>query len=230
MLDLKAHHDALLLRGRCGRCAEPVKRYHLLRGLDCTHCGASLATWGTGDLPERLERGRWRWRLVGYGLVGAASFVVGAVPLLQSGLQILALLVLHVTLLRRPLLWLTPARRLTARTTIKLVGAFLGSVSVLVNVAVAPLPIVSSAVLAGVGFAFTAAYVECGLMVIRQRLRWEADHRPMSVVEWGVPALLVGAILLSTLAVVGTVAGSLHLLAAADIPTVSELAARLLEV
>ena len=144
-------------------------------------------------------------------------------------MQIVALLVLHVVLLRRPLMWLAPGRRLTARVTIKMVGALLGALSILVNVAVAPLPVVSSAVLAGVGFGLTAVYVESGLVVIRQRLRWEADHRPMSVVEWGLPAALVGALLLSTLAVVGAVAGSLHLLAAADVPTVSELAARLLE-
>lgn len=229
MSALDAHHDALLLRGRCGQCAEPVRRHRLLRQLDCGHCGAALVVRGAFDLPERLQHGRWRWRLIGYGLVGAASFFVGTIPLLQSALQVGALLVLHVVLLRRPLLWLTPARRLAARTTIKLVAALIGATSVLVNVAVAPLPIVSNAVLAGLGFALTAVYVECSLTVIRRRLRWEADRRPLSFSEWGLPVALVTALMVSTLGVVGMAAGSLHLLASADIPTVSELAARLLE-
>jgi hypothetical protein len=167
--------------------------------------------------------------MVGYGLVGAASFFAGTIPLVQSGLQVLALLVLHIALLRRPLLWLTPGRRLAARTTIKLIGAVLGATSVLVNVAVAPLPGVSNAVLAALGFGLTAVYVESGLWVIRGRLRWEAEGRPLAVVEWGLPVVLVATLLLSTAAVIGTAAGTLHLVASADIPTVSALADRLLE-
>ncbi len=229
MPDLDAHHDALLLAGRCGRCAEVVKRHRLLRQLTCVHCGASLAVRGALDLPVRLERGRWRWRVLGYGLVGVASFIAGTIPLVQSALQVLALLVLHIILLRRPLLWLTPGRRLAARTTIKLLGAVLGAVSVLLNVLVAPLPGVSNAVLATFGFGLTAVYVESGLAVIRRRLRWEAEARPMSVVEWGLPAGLVGTLLLSTVGFIGAAAGTLHLLASAEIPTVSALAARMLE-
>jgi len=139
------------------------------------------------------------------------------------------MLVLHVILLRRPLYWLTPVRRLAARTTIKMLGALLGSVGLLVNVIMAPLPGVSSLVLGGVGFAFTAAYVEGGLTIIRRRVQWEAEGRPLQVVEWGLPVAMVTSLLLSTAAVVGVVAGSLHLLVSADIPTVSELAKRLLE-
>jgi hypothetical protein len=229
VLDLDAHHDALLLRGRCGCCAEPVTRHRLLRQLDCEHCGASLCPRGAHDLHTRLEHGRLAWRSVGYGLVAAASFFAGTVPLVQAALQIVAFLVLHVVLLRRPLYWLTPVRRLTARTTIKLLGAVLGATSVLVNLLVAPLPGVSNAVLAIVGFAFTAAYVEGGLVILRRRLLWEAEGRPLSPVEWGLPAGLIGVLVMSTLGLVGATVGSLHLLATADIPTVSQLAARLLE-
>jgi hypothetical protein len=93
----------------------------------------------------------------------------------------------------------------------------------------APLPGVSSVVLGVVGFAFTAAYVEGGLTIIRRRVQWESEGRPLQVIEWGLPVGLVTSLLLSTAAVVGVVAGSLHLLVSADIPAVSELAARLLE-
>ena len=122
-----------------------------------------------------------------------------------------------------------PARRLAARTTIKLVAALIGATSVLVNVAVAPLPIVSNAVLAGLGFALTAVYVECSLTVIRRRLRWEADRRPLSSLGVGAARGARHCPDGEHPGVVGMAAGSLHLLASADIPTVSELAARLLE-
>lgn len=229
MLAPDAHHDALLLRGRCGHCAEPVARHRLLRQLDCDHCGASLHPRGAHDLPARLELGRWRWRAVGYGLVGVASFFAGVVPLVQALVQVAAMFVLHIVLLRRPLYWLTPARRLAARMTIKLLAAVLGAVGLLVNVAVAPLPGVSSAVLAGLGFVLTAAYVEGGLTVVRRRMAWEAEGRPLSPVEWGLPVGLVAALVVSTVGVVGVAAGSLHLLATADLPMVSALAAQLLE-
>jgi len=224
-----AHHDALLVRGRCGRCAEVVDRRQLLRKLDCNHCGAALAPRGRHDLPTRLEQGRWRWRAVGYSLVAVASFAAGLVPLAQSLVQIAAIFVLHVVLLRRPLQWLTPARRMTTRFTVKMLGAFLGALGVLLNVAVAPLPGVSAVVLAVVGFVLTAAYVETGLAVVRQRLRWEADGIGLRPIEWALPGSLVMALLVSTLGTLGAAAGSLHLLASANIPTVSELAAWLLQ-
>ncbi len=184
---------------------------------------------GAHDLPTRLERGRWRWRAVGYSLVAVASFAAGLVPLAQSMVQIVAIFILHVVLLRRPLQWLTPARRMTTRFTVKLLGAGLGAVGVLVNVAVAPLPGVSAVVLAGVGFTLTAIYVEVGLMVVRRRLQWEADGVALRVREWMLPGVLVGGLLISTFGLLGAAAGSLHLLASADIPTVSELAAWLLQ-
>jgi len=224
-----AHHDALLVRGRCGRCAEVVDRRRLLRKVACNHCGASLAPLGLHDLPTRLEQGRWRWRVVGYSLVAVASFAAGLVPLAQSLVQIAAIFVLHVVLLRRPLQWLTPARRMTTRFTVKLLGAGLGAVGVLVNVAVAPLPGVSAFVLAGVGFALTAIYVEVGLAVVRRRLKWEADGVGLRIIEWALPGALIGGLLLSTFGLLGAAAGSLHLLASADIPTISELAAWLLQ-
>ena len=224
-----AHHDALLVRGRCGRCAEVVDRRKLLRKLDCNHCGAPLAPKGRHDLPTRLEQGRWRWRLLGYSLVAVASFAAGLIPLAQSLVQIVAIFVLHVVLLRRPMQWLTPARRMTTRFTVKILGAFIGAVGMLVNVAVAPLPGVSAVVLAVVGFALTAVYVETGLAVVRRRLLWEAQGMGLRVVEWALPASLVLALLVSTLGTLGLAAGSLHLLASADIPTVSDLAAWLLQ-
>jgi len=184
---------------------------------------------GSHDLPARLEQGRWAWRVVGYGLVAVASFFGGLIPLVQAVVQIAAMLVLHLILLRRPLYWLTPGRRLAARTTIKLLGALLGAFGLMVNVLVAPLPGVSGVVLAGLGFALTAVYVEGGLAIIRRRLVWESEARPLQVVEWGLPVGLVAALVGCTAAVVGVVTASLHLLVSADIPTVSELAARLLE-
>ena len=94
--------------------------------------------------------------LVGYGLVAAASFLAGLVPLGQVVVQIAALFILHVIVLRRGLLWLPAGRRILARIAIKLFGAALAGLALLINVAIAPMVGASAFVLAAVGPALTA--------------------------------------------------------------------------
>lgn len=222
-----AHRIDLLANGRCGRCAERVPRARILRRATCPHCETELAIGG--DILDELETRRVQWRLVGYGLVAAASFAAGAVPLLQIVVQLAALFILHVVVLRRGLLWLPPGRRILARITIKLLGAALATIAMLINVAIAPFVGVSALVLAAVGPLLTAVYVEGGLAILRQRLRWEADHDGLRTIEWLLPGglllLLVGALA----GTVGLVMWAVHLLATAEIPTVSELSTTLLE-
>lgn len=100
----EALQTALLSGGRCGRCAEQISRSLILRRGDCPHCGSLLSS-PSSDVLEELETRSLYWRLAGYGLVAVASFVAGSVPLLQVVVQIAALFVLHVAVLRRSLLW-----------------------------------------------------------------------------------------------------------------------------
>jgi hypothetical protein len=178
---------------------------------------------------EDLESRRLRWRLVGYGLVAVASFVAGAIPLLQIVVQLLALFILHVVVLRRGLIWLAPGRRILTRITIKLFGAAIATTALLINVAIAPLVGASAFILGFMGPILTAMYVEGGLVILRKRLRLEADGEPLKTSEWALPVGVLGALLLAIVATIGAVFGALHLLASADIPTISEISKSLLE-
>jgi hypothetical protein len=224
-----AHHDELLARGRCGRCAELVSPVELIRGGSCRYCASPLVPRRRGTL-EKIERSQRGWRLLGYGLVGLASFVAAFVPLLQVVVQIAALFILHVVVLRGALRWLSPARRALARISLKIFGACLGVMALLVNVAVAPLIGVSALVLGLFGPLMTAAYVEGGLVILRRRLRWEADGEPLKGTEWAIPVAVLVALLALGVAVIAISAAVIHLMASAEIPGVSELALQIAEV
>lgn len=226
---LQTHHNLLLLRRRCGWCAESVPLKALLRGEDCSHCGAALQPVGGGlPLQEALAE-RWMGRrLLGYGLVATASFVSGSVPLIQTVVLALGLLVLHVFLVRSGLGWLLPARRVAARFTIKLVGALLTALAFVVNVAVAPLVGVSAVLLAVLGLVSAVVYVETALWLIRRRVAWEAEGRPLQKREWMLPAGLGAGLVFTVLGSIGMAVGGLHLLATAELPGVSTLAEWLL--
>jgi hypothetical protein len=230
MSDVHAHHNALLMRRRCGWCAEPVPLRALLRGKSCPRCDADLRRLGSADgLTDALVGRWWGLRLVGYGLVATASFVSGTVPMLQTVVLAAGLLVLHVLLIRSALGWLPPARRITGRFTIKLVGALLTAIAFVVNVAVAPLLGVSSLILAAVGFLLSVAYVESALWLIRRRVAWETASLPLQVREWLLPAGLTGALLLVVGGSIGVAVGGLHLLATTDLPGISTLAEWMLD-
>jgi len=230
MSTLSEHHNALLMKRRCGWCAESVPLRALLQGLSCPHCDASLQRMGDeAELTDALS-GKWWWkRLLGYGLVAVASFFSGTVPMLQSVVLAGGLLVLHVLLIRGALSWLPPSRRITGRFTIKLVGALLTAIAFVINVAVAPLLGVSALILAVVGFALSVTYVESALWLIRRRVAWETEAVPLQTREWLLPVGLGVALLLAVLGSIGALVGGLHLLATADLPAVSDLAQWMLD-
>lgn len=224
----RAHQHELLANGRCGLCAERVPRTAIVREADCPHCGSALA-FHDHNVLDALESRRLRWRLLGYAMVAFASFLAGAIPLLQVGVQLVALFILHVVVLRRGLIWLSPGRRVLARISMKLFGAVIATMALLVNVAIAPFVGVSAFILGAVGPALTALYVEGSLVILRRRLRWEADERPLKPAEWALPVSVLVALLVVVGATVGAVVGTLHVLSSADIPTVSEISTFLLE-
>lgn len=218
-----AHHDALLLDGRCGECAEEAPPIAILRGADCPRCRSPLRPQ-VRPLADSLELRRWPLRTIGYGLVAAASFFSGLVPLLQALVLAAGLLTLHGLLLRRALGWLSPARRLAARLTLKLLASGLTALAFVINVAVAPFVGISAFALAAIGLLFTALYIELGLRLLRRRIAAEAAGAPLAFGEWALPAALIGGALLLSLALGGAITGALYLLTEAALPTAPEIA------
>lgn len=219
----------LLSHGRCGQCAEKVSRAKIVARRRCPHCDSPLRCSAGGDVLADLAARRRNWRLVGYGLVAAASFIAGTIPLLQIFVQLLALFILHIIVLRGGLRWLPTTRRALARISMKLMGAAIATTAVVVNVAVAPLVGASAVILAATGPLLTALYVEASLLILRRRLRWEAEGVAFKKSEWILPAGLIGALIAAILAVAALAVGALHLLATADIPTISDISKMLLE-
>ena len=207
MSDLDAHHDALLLRGRCGQCAERSGGIACSDGLDCGH---SLHRWWCA-VPSIFRSDSSRAAGAGGSWLRSrrcSDFFVGTIPLLQSALQVGAVLVLHVvysTAVAVAHSCTAPrgahhhqARGCTDRGHQCAGECGRGSATHC-----------EQCLLAGLGFALTAVYVECSLTVIRRRLRWEAAAPPVAL-GVGLPVALVTALMVSTLAVVGMAAGSLY--------------------
>lgn len=220
-MDRTTHTNNLLAAGRCGRCAERVSRAAILGADSCEHCGADLSFDG-GEMVDALAERQGRWRLKGYALVALASFLAGWIPLLQVVVQLAALFVLHVMVLRRGLEWLSPGRRILGRMTMKLLGAAVAVVAVVVNVVIAPLVGAGAFVLAVAGPLLTAVYVEGSLWLLRRRLRWHAGGRPLRAGEWMLPIGLVLALVGVVGALVAVVAGAVHVVANVEVPAISE--------
>lgn len=222
-MDVVAYQERLLSRGRCGRCAEVVSPVAIVRGEECPHCGERLGR-AARRVVKSIEVEQRKWRVVGYGLIGLASFLTGWIPLLQVVVQVLALFVLHVVLLRRALNWLPVKRRILARMTMKILGALVGVMGLLINVAVVPLVGVSPFLLGLLGPALTALYVEGGLRIVRRRVEWEVRGEGIGVWEWVIPVGLLGLVFGTATATVVVMMGIMHLVMNLELPGVMEMA------
>lgn len=181
------------------------------------------------DILHQIKSRQMQWRLFGYALIAMGSFVAGAIPLLQIVIQVMALFILHIIVLRGGLTWLSTKRRVLARISIKIFGAAIATTSLLINVAVIPMVGASAFILAVVGPLLTAAYIEGGLFILRKRLRWESEERPLQISEWGLPAALLFMLGTAVTATVVFFATLLHLITSAEIPAIGFITSTLLE-
>lgn len=182
------------------------------------------------DVLHQIKSRQMQWRLFGYALIAMGSFVAGAIPLLQIVVQVMALFILHIIVLRGGLNWLSTKRRILARISIKIFGAAIATTSLLINVAVIPMVGASAFILAVVGPLLTAAYIEGGLFILRKRLRWESEERPLQISEWGLPAALLFILFTAVTVTVVLFATLVHLITSAEIPAIGFITSTLLEV
>lgn len=218
-----AHQMDLLAAGRCGRCAERVSHPAIVREAACAHCGSPLRFNGS-DILKTLDVRQRSWRLRGYALVAVASFFAGALPLVQIFVQLAAIFILHVIVLRRGLIWLPPARRILARISIKLLGAAVATCALLLNVLTVPMVGLSAVILGAVGPLLTALYVEGGLAILRKRWRLEAERQRLRRAEWLLPLAALLVLFAALAASVAVVLGAAYLLQNAQMPGIRTLA------
>jgi hypothetical protein len=122
------HELALLLSGRCRRCAELLPGGAALRGHPCPRCGeATLPSATDRSVLHQLEGSRSAVRLwLAVAAVTAGAVVASWFPLINSLLLAAALVWIRFTIVKPGLRLLTPRRRIVTRWTLRLAtGCFL---------------------------------------------------------------------------------------------------------
>lgn len=190
----EAHELALLLGGRCRRCAERIPGGTALRGRPCPHCDEQTLPSATDrEVLHRLASERASVRLwvavlaVGVAAVGASWF-----PVLTSLLLAAALVWLRMTLVRPALQLLTRPRRLVSRWTLRLAGSAYLAVAILLAELLTFVP--GFGALAKV--VLSASQVAVAGLVARRYLAWQTEREAqgLPVQAWEV-ALLATALL-----------------------------------
>jgi hypothetical protein len=194
---------------RCGWCAEPVGIGVLLRAEPCPRCGraegegahrqALLSNPNTGDGPHSLLdpiEDKWRarrWWL--YGLLAAGTFATGTLPFVATLLTVAFFIAMRFLLIREPVQWFGPARRLTSRFTLRMWLLLTSVVTLVANELLTFLPGVNMLLKMLVSVAGAALFVEGSLWFLRGRLRREASPDPsLQWWEWGLPLTLIGVV------------------------------------
>ena len=199
------HSNILLQRHRCGACAEATTAVSILREEPCTFCGRTLR-WSRADDAATLgDKLRLTWNQRRWWVVSAVlllSFLGGQVPMLQSLLMVGAMIFLHVWLIRKPLKWFPPARRLCAALNVKILLVSIAMFILFVNVLIWPFACANGLVLAVLGVGGVLLHVQGGFMIVERRLKWEVAGRPFGIHDWLVPVFLLAVLLGVTL--VGT--------------------------
>lgn len=189
------HELALLLSGRCRRCAERIPGGTALRGRPCPRCDEQTLPNPTDrEVLHQLSSERATARLgIAVAVVALAAMVASWVPLLTSLLLVAALVWLRVTLVTPALQLLTPQRRLVSRWTLRLAAGCFVALSVLVLELLTLIPAFGA--LAKV--AISAGQVALAGLFARRYLAWQTEReaRGVSVAFWEM-GLLVGWMLM----------------------------------
>lgn len=189
------HELALLLSGRCRRCAERIPGGTALRGRPCPRCAEQTLPNPTDrEVLHQLASERATVRLgIAVAFVALAALVASWVPLLTSLLLVAALVWLRVTLVTPALQLLTPQRRLVSRWTLRLAAGCFVALSVLVLELLTLIPAFGA--LAKV--AISAGQVALAGLFARRYLAWQTEReaRGVSVAFWEM-GLLVGWMLM----------------------------------
>jgi hypothetical protein len=165
------------------------------------------------EMIARLKE-RWgRWRAIAFPLVALATALAGIVPMLAGGVRLVAMILIHLGFVRRPLRWLSMQRRLATKTTLRLYLAALALLGFLVDALAVPLLGVN-AIVSGVVSVFIAIiYAEGSLSFICGRMNAEARGDGLAWWEWALPAGLLFLMVSFAVALVAVVAGMVRLAA-----------------
>jgi hypothetical protein len=163
------------------------------------------------EIIARLREQWGKWRYVAFPLIALATAVAAIVPLLGGFVRLVAMILIHVGFVRRPLKWLSMRRRLTTKTTLRLYLAALALLGLLVDALAAPLFGVNAIVSGGGSILIAVIYAEGSLAFICGRMKAEARGDALAWWEWAVPLVLVSLMISFTAALVAVAAGMVTL-------------------
>ena len=211
------HELALLLSGRCRRCAERLPGGTALRGRPCPRCGeATLPSATDRAVLQELHGSESAVRLwLAVVAVTVGALVASWFPLINSLLIIGALVWLRFTVVKPGLSLLTPRRRIVARWTLRLAtGCFL-ALSIIALELLTLIPAAGALVKTVV----SAAEVAAAGVLTRRYLTWQIgrEGRGAPVAFWelallGVWTAVLVLVLAGMVAVVLWILGQLGLL------------------
>ena len=198
---LQAHGQALVLLGRCPRCAEILTYRALFRSEPCKRCDTALIEFDidASSISSRLGR-KGILHLAGVSTaVAIGHFVVGWFPLLSSLLMLAAAVWIRFGILYPLTVVMSLKRRMLTRWTARLlVGAFL-AFSLIATEALTLIPglgVIAKALLGVLQVAGIAAIVT---FYVRWQLQRAVTGREPAAWEWAA----LGSIALAMLAGVG---------------------------
>lgn len=211
------HELALLLSGRCRRCAERLPGGTALRGQACPRCGEPTLPSATDRaVLHELHGSESAVRLwLAVAAVTAGALVASWFPLVNSLLIIGALVWLRFTVVKPGLSLLTPRRRIVTRWTLRLAAGCFLALSIIVLELLTVIPGVGALVKTVV----SACEVAAAGVLTRRYLTWQIgrEGRGEPVAFWelallGVWTAVLLAVVVAMVAAVLWVLGQLGLL------------------
>jgi hypothetical protein len=206
------HARALLLRGRCPACAEPLGPRSLFGEQPCGRCAGVIAQGRAGPggpgggagLADALAA-RGRRHLIGIVIaVAVAQLLLGWLPLVGALALIGAAVWIRVGILQPTSALLSPRRRVLTRWTARLVMATALAAVVIAIEALTLLPVLGLPVKAVIGAAEVALAAAAVTAYVHWQLRREAQGLEVAAWEWAVLiaalASLVAAVVILALA------------------------------
>lgn len=227
---LNEHQLVLIRRKRCVWCAERMPPGRVLRGETCAVCDRSAGIEDQADEVFRSVSLTWRrWRIPFYIFVALSVGAAGFVPILGSIVFAGAMVLANVTIIRGGLRWLGIARRIFTRLTLNLGLASLTMLNLIAGVLLVTVPIAGQFGSAGLSILFAVAYLELSVAWTSNRIRLEARQGKLQPVEWMVPAGILSVLGVLALGSSLLIGGLFYLIAVAEIPGASDIAAFLID-
>lgn len=201
----EAHELALVLAGRCRRCAERVPGAAALRGSPCPRCEAPTARTGADRLGvASLLAARPRVHLdAAVVIVLGATFATSFVPVTASLVLGGGLIWVGRRVVRPTLRLLSPRRRVVSAWTIRLAGGVWLAGSAIVMEPLTLLPAFGSIGKAAIAASQLALAGAFSRAYLSSQARREAAGLPVRAAEWvAVAGASLALILLSAVAFV----------------------------